>query len=272
MTFEPLASDFYAYESLLTDREQEALAEPPRLARGRRQADRRRLLGPGRVPDAGREAARRARHALVRVGRDAAVRELRGVPRLRAARARPGRCVGRARSSACRTASRRARSACAARRSSARSGSPGSRRGEVHRRVRAHRAAVGLRLRAGPAHHRQPRRRPVGAERREALDRQRHVLGHHDHLGEGRRGRPGRRASSCPPPRPATRRRRSRARSACAPCRTPTSRSTDVVVPESLRLQNAELVPRHRGRAAAHPCRGRLGARWAPPSAPTRRR
>ena len=47
MTFEPLASDFYGYESLLTDREKEALANLRALARGRGQADRRTTTGTG---------------------------------------------------------------------------------------------------------------------------------------------------------------------------------------------------------------------------------
>ena len=50
MTFEPLASDFYGYETLLTDQEKEALADAARLARDRGEADRQRLLGPRGVP------------------------------------------------------------------------------------------------------------------------------------------------------------------------------------------------------------------------------
>ena len=43
------------------------------------------------------------------------------------------------------------------------------------------------------------------------------------------------------------------------------------VVPESQPPAERELVPRHRGRAAAHPRRGGLGAPSATRSAPTRR-
>ena len=156
-----------------------------------------------------------------------------------AARARPHRRVASRPSSACRTASRWARSASC--------GSPEQRaewlpkfaQRRVARRVRAHRAALGLRLRAGPAHHRDARRRRVGAQRRQALDRQRHVLATSPSSGRRTPRTARSRASSCRPRRPATRPPRSRTSRRCASCRTPTSRSTTSCVPEANRLQNA---------------------------------
>ena len=50
MTFEPLASDFYGYETLLTDREKEALADLRACLEAEVKPIVERLLGARRVP------------------------------------------------------------------------------------------------------------------------------------------------------------------------------------------------------------------------------
>ena len=270
MTFEPLASDFYAYESLLTDPREGGAREPARLARGRGQADRRRLLGPRRVPDAGREAA----------SPSSAPSRTRGTRR------------GRSRTRRCSAASSRSSSPASTRRvatfvgvqNGLATGSisvcgsheqrdewiPKLASGEVlgafglTEPLSGSDSAQGLRTTA---------KRDgdyVGAQRRQALDRQRHVLGHHDHLGEGRRGRPGQGLHRADRRRPATRRRRSSARSACAPCRTPTSRSTTSSCPSRSACRTRTRSATRRA-CCASPAPRWPGPRSAPRSAPTRR-
>ncbi len=98
------------------------------------------------------------------------------------------------------------------------------------RRVRADRAARRLGRRRRHADHRAPRGRRVGAQRRQALDRQRHVrrppvVWARD--VETTRSR----ASSWRRPPPGSPRRRSRTSSRCGSCRTPTSCSTTAGCP-----------------------------------------
>ena len=186
-----LTSDFYSFQDLLTPDENAHVMEHPGVPRARGAPDRRRLLGPRRVPDAPHPRVGRARHARAGVAGDRAVREHRALPRLGRARDRRASTPASRRSSACRTAWRWARSASAAPPSSAPSGSRRWPRGEMIGALRAHRAAVRLRHRPRPAHDRAPHRRHVGAQRRQALDRQRDVRGRRRHLGARHRRRPG---------------------------------------------------------------------------------
>ena len=168
------------------------------MGRTRRQTDHQRLLGARRVPDAAGQAAGRPREAVVRRG----TRPSRSrTPRCSAAsctRDRASRPVGEHLRRHPERPRRWARSASRAPRSSATSGCPRLGRRD-DRRVRADRTALGLRLARRACAPPPARRRRVGAQRRQALDRQRHVRRHHDHLGEATSPTTRSRASSSPP-------------------------------------------------------------------------
>ena len=117
-----LPADFYAYEDLLPTPRRRRSRRLREFLRDRGRADRRRLLGAGRVPDAARQAASRSSGLLVgRIPTDGA-EPSNSAAGLHRAGARARRRVASRRSSACRPASRWARSAPAAPRSSAPSG------------------------------------------------------------------------------------------------------------------------------------------------------
>ena len=107
------------------------------------------------------------------------------------------------------------------------------------RRVRADRAARRFGRRRRARDHGTPRRRRVGARRREALDRQRHVRRPGRHLGARRRRRQGEGIRRREGHARVHRARRWRTSSRCASRRTPTSTLDGVRVPEANRLQNA---------------------------------
>ena len=236
MTFEPLASDFYSYESLLSDQEKEALAE---LRDWLESEVRRSSTGTGTARSSPQVVKPLAELGVLSFAWDetkpfenSAV--FRGFVALELARVDPSVATFVGVQNGLATGAQRS----AARTEQRAEWIPklASRRGR--RRLRPHRAALGLRLGAGPAHHRAPRRRQVGPERLEALDRQRHLLGHHDHLGEGRRRRPGQglHRAHLTPGYTAT---KIEGKISLRAVQNADITLDDVVVPESLRLQNA---------------------------------
>ena len=242
-----LTSDFYSFQDLLTPGRERARHGDPGVPGDRGPADRRRLLGPRRVPRAPHPARSASSGCSGRCGRrrsgSRTARVYRGWVALELSRVDAGfsTFIG--------VQNGLTMGAIGV------GGSPEQRaellppmsRGELVGALRPHRAAVRLRHRARPAHHRAPHRRHLGAQRRQALDRQRHVRGPHGHLGAGHRRRPGE-GLHRPPRHPRVHRHQDRAQAGAA-----------------VRAERRHPARRGRGRPRPTGCRTSTRSATSPP-------